>query len=157
MCIRDRATRGRLGLVAEQSLYNLVERRLELEVIPAAQEYGLGIIPWSPLAGGLLAGEPQENTGRRQSPEMQTALAERRDQLAAFNELAGQLDESPATLALAWLLHQPAVASTIIGPASLEQLDAVLHVPEIVLDIETLKRCDEIFPACGPAPEAYAW
>ena len=151
------ATRGRLGLVAEQSLYNLVERRLELEVIPAAQEYGLGVIPWSPLAGGLLAGEPQENTGRRQSPEMQSAVAQRSDQLDAFSELAEQLDESPSALALAWLLHQPAVTSTIIGPASLEQLDSVLHVPDIALDVEVLKRIDEIFPACGPAPEAYAW
>jgi aryl-alcohol dehydrogenase-like predicted oxidoreductase len=145
-------------LIAQgQSLYNLIERRVELEVLPACREYGLGLIPWSPLAGGLLAGAGSGADGRRQSEGMQQAIAARADQLGSFQGLCAQLDESPSSVALAWLLHQPGVAATIIGPGSIEQLESVLHVPEIVLSAQTLAQLDEIFPACGPAPEAYAW
>ena len=151
------ASRGGLGLVAEQSLYNLMERRIELEVLPAAQAYGLGIIPWSPLAGGLLADQSSQKSGRRQTAELQAALAEHKEALADFAELAAELNEPQSAIALAWLLHQPGVTSTIIGPASLEQLESVLHVPEIGLSDETLSRLDQIFPPVGPAPEAYAW
>jgi len=151
------ANQGRLGLVAEQSLYNLLERRLELEVIPAAQTYGLGIIPWSPLAGGLLAGPPVQNAGRRQTVEVQAAQAQHKQALESFSALAKDLNQSPSALALAWLLHQPGITSTIIGPGNLEQLDSVLHVPEIELSEQTLDQLDQIFPPSGPAPEAYAW
>lgn len=146
-----------LGLISEQSLYNLIERRVELEVLPACREYGLGLIPWSPLAGGLLAGGWDASTGRRQSPEMQTAVAERKEQLSQFDHLCGELNESPGAIALSWLLHQPGVAATIIGPGSVDQLTSVLQVPDIELDSPILVRLDEIFPPCGEAPEAYAW
>ncbi|XOV86836.1 MAG: aldo/keto reductase [Pseudomonadota bacterium] len=149
--------RGRLGLVAEQSLYNLVERRVELEVIPACREYGLALIPWSPLAGGLLAGKAEAGLGRRQSDAVQAAAARFGSQLEDFDELCGSLGEAPGAVALAWLLHQPRVAATIIGPASLSQLQSVIHVPDIRLAPATLTRIDEIFPPCGEAPEAYAW
>ena len=149
--------RGRLGLISEQSLYNLIERRAELEVIPACREYGLGLIPWSPLAGGLLAGASTDTGGRRQSAATAGAAAARSDQLARFTALAQDLGEAPSTLALAWLLHQPQVTATIIGPATQAQLTSVLHVPEIVLTAETLANLDALFPPCGPAPEAYAW
>ncbi len=149
--------RQRLGLISEQSLYNLVERRAELEVIPACREYGLGLIPWSPLAGGLLAGSQHQTQGRRQSASLQRAAADRADQLNQFEKLCGGLNESPGAIALAWLLHQPAVAATIIGPGSVAQLDSVLHVPEIVLSGQSLEELDRIFPPCGEAPEAYAW
>jgi aryl-alcohol dehydrogenase-like predicted oxidoreductase len=147
----------RLGLVAEQSLYNLIERRAELEVIPACRAYGVGVITWSPLAGGLLAGRATEPGGRRQSGDAQKAAAARSDQLDRFTALGGELGLSPSAVALAWLLHQPGITSTIIGPRSLDQLSSVLQVPEIRLDEATLARIDEIFPPCGPAPEAYAW
>jgi len=151
------ANRGALGLVAEQSLYNLLERRIELEVLPAAQAYGLGIIPWSPLAGGLLADQSTEKSGRRQTAELQAALSEHKEALTAFAKLAAELNETQSAIALAWLLHQPSVTATIIGPASLEQLESVMHVPGINLSDETLARLDQIFPPVGPAPEAYAW
>lgn len=147
----------RLGLIAEQSLYNLFERRVELEVLPACQAYGLSLIPWSPLAGGLLAGPSSTADGRRQSEDAQQARAQHADQLSQFEALAAELEESPGVLALAWLLHQPGVAATIIGPGSLAQLESALRVPELKLSQAYLDRLDEIFPACGPAPEAYAW
>jgi len=149
--------RHQLGLVSEQSLYNLIERRAELEVIPACREYGLGVIPWSPLAGGLLAGRSPEHAGRRQSDAMKNAAAMRSDQLSRFGSLCAELGESTSAVALAWLLHQKGIVATIIGPGSKEQLTSVAHVPEIALSAEVLKRMDTIFPACGTAPEAYAW
>lgn len=149
--------RQRLGLVAEQSLYNLIERRVELEVIPACREYGLGLIPWSPLAGGLLGGAGSADIGRRGSTGTQAARQARASQLQRYEQLCADLGEAPSAIALAWLLHRPTVAAAIIGPADEAQLAAVLHVPDITLDAATLTRIDEIFPPCGEAPEAYAW
>lgn len=150
--------RGRLGLVAEQSLYNLIERRAELEVLPACRAYGLGVITWSPLAGGLLAGAPgPDDGGRRQSDDAVRAAAARAAQLGRFAALCADLGETPSAIALAWLLHQSGVVSTIIGPRALDQLTSVLHVPGLELSAATLAALDDIFPPCGPAPEAYAW
>lgn len=148
---------GTTALVSEQSLYNLIERRAELEVLPAAREYGLGLIPWSPLAGGLLAGVSKNSDGRRQSDDAKNARAARADQLEQFESLCNALEETPSTIALAWLLHQPGVAATIIGPGNVDQLQSSLHVPDIALSSDTLAQLDNIFPAQGAAPEAYAW
>ena len=148
---------GRLGLVSEQSLYNLIERRAELEVIPACREYGLGVITWSPLAGGVLAGRSQTQDGRRQSEGARSAAAARAAQLSQFDSLCADLGPSPSAVALAWLLHQEGVAATIIGPGGQDQLTTILKAPDIRLSDEVLARIDTIFPACGPAPEAYAW
>ncbi len=142
------------GLVAEQSLYNLVERRVELEVIPACREYGLGLIPWSPLAGGLLGGAGGAG-GRRAS--LQSARDERKEQLQGFEDLCSALSIGPGAMALAWLLAQEVVSAVIAGPASLSQLKETLDVPDIELDDATLSKLDELFPPCGEAPEAYAW
>jgi len=149
--------RGRPGLVSEQSLYNLVERRAELEVLPACREYGLGVIPWSPLAGGLLAEPSSAGEGRRQSEDALAERARRADQLSRFESLCAQLGETMSAVALAWLLHQEPVTATIIGPADPDQLSSVLCVPGISLSRETLDAIDDIFPPCGEAPEAYAW
>jgi len=149
--------RQKLGLISEQGLYNLIERRAEMEVLPACIEYGLGLIPWSPLAGGLLAGSKTTAGGRRQSEEMQQAIKARADQLNQFEVLSNELTESPSAIALAWLLHQPGVTATIVGPGAAAQLRSVLHVPDIRLSAEVLKRIDDIFPPCGASPEAYAW
>lgn len=149
--------RHRLGLVSEQGLYNLVERRAELEVLPACREYGLGMIAWSPLAGGLLAGRDSTGQGRRQSAQMQASIEQRASQLNVFEALCAALGESPSAVALAWLLHQDGVAATIIGPGSVDQLESVLRVPEIRLSEQILGQIDGIFPPCGAAPEAYAW
>lgn len=146
---------SRLGLIAEQGLYNLIERRAELEVIPACREYGLGLIPWSPLAGGLLAGSGGSSSGRR--ADLTDAFHARGEQLDSFTRLCEDLKETPSAVALAWLLHQPQVASIIVGPADIEQLDSILHVPSISLSDSTLQQLNKMFPPCGEAPEAYAW
>ncbi|HEX2923672.1 MAG TPA: aldo/keto reductase [Chloroflexota bacterium] len=148
-----------LGLVSEQSLYNLTARTIELEVIPACQEYGLGIIPWSPLASGILAGALRKaNEGRRAQEGVQKRIEENREKLARYEALCEELGENPADVALAWLLAQPAVTAPIIGPRTMEQLENSLRALEIHLSTETMQRLDEIFPGPGgQAPEAYAW
>jgi aryl-alcohol dehydrogenase-like predicted oxidoreductase len=152
------ASRHFLGLVSEQSLYNLVERTIELEVIPACEAYGVGVLPWSPLAGGLLAGVlSADDVGRRSSSQMRERVAAIRPQLEAWEELCSELGESSATIGLAWLLHQSAVTAPIVGPRTMEQLDDALRAPSVRLADDVLARLDEIFPGPGPAPEAYAW
>lgn len=151
---RARAT-GRLGLVCEQSLYNLIERRAELEVIPASIEYGLGVIAWSPLAGGALAGMA-EGAGRREAATQQLS-PQRTAQLYRFADLCADLGESSSAVVLAWVLSQPGIAAVIAGPGSLQQLKSMERVPDLVLTDELLAALDAIFPPCGPAPEAYAW
>ncbi|HTL60777.1 MAG TPA: aldo/keto reductase [Nitrospira sp.] len=148
-----------LGVVSEQSLYNLVERTIELEVIPSCTAYGIGLIPWSPLARGLLAGAlTPATTGRRADQDVQREVQKYRPALEAFERLCQGLGERPSNVALAWLLHQPAVTAPIIGPRTLEQLDDTMRVVSVTLGKETLSRLDELFPGPGgPAPEAYAW
>jgi aryl-alcohol dehydrogenase-like predicted oxidoreductase len=148
-----------MGLVSEQSLYNLNERMIELEVIPACEAYGVGLIPWSPLARGLLAGALRAATvGRRASEDLRKDVETHRAKLEAYEKLCSELGEQPADVAMAWLLHQKAVTAPIIGPRTLEQLNGTMRTLEITLSSHTLKRLDQIFPGPGgPAPEAYAW
>lgn len=148
-----------MGLVSEQSLYNLNARMVELEVVPACKGYGLGLIPWSPLAGGLLGGVLQKiQDGRRASERIQAAVEKHRPQLEQWEAFCADLGEQPADVALAWLLGQTAVTAPIIGPRTLAQLDGNLHALDIKLSPEHLARLDEIWPGPGgAAPEAYAW
>ncbi|HVK36404.1 MAG TPA: aldo/keto reductase [Microlunatus sp.] len=151
--------RHSVGLVSEQSLYNLMARTIELEVIPAAEHYGLGIIPWSPLHGGLLGGvirKQNEGVRRLEGRSAQT-LADHRDQVQAYEDLAAELGVEPAELGLAWLLSRPAVTAPIIGPRTADQLDGALRAVELTLAQETLDKLDEIFPGHKTAPEDYAW
>lgn len=145
-----------LGLVSEQSKYSLMERTVEMEVVPACLDYGLGLIPWSPLAGGPLGGPPEE-TGRRTEGWAKETYEKKGEQLNKWYDLCKELGEQPADAALAWLLHQPVVTAPIIGPRTIEQLDASLRALEIKFDAETLKKIDEIFPGYRTAPEHYAW
>jgi len=151
--------RNFMGLVSEQSLYNLSARMIELEVIPACQSYGVGIIPWSPLGGGLLGGVLQKVAeGRRADARMQERIEKHRAQLEAYEGFCREIGERPADVALAWLLQQPAVTAPIIGPRTLDQLNDSLRALEITLSDEALARLDAIWPGPGgPAPEAYAW
>ncbi len=153
------ARRHFMGLVSEQSLYNLQVRAVELEVIPACREYGLGLLPWSPLAGGLLGGVLKKaREGRRAEPQLQAKVDRYRPQLERYEALCERLGEEPATVALAWLLANPAVTAPIIGPRTLGQLEGSLRALEVSLDQATLKALDEIWPGPGgEAPEAYAW
>jgi len=148
-----------LGLVSEQSLYNLTERAVELEVVPACEAYGVGLIPWRPLAGGLLGGVLQKaKEGRRAKEDLQRDLKKHRTKLETYETFCREINERPADVALAWLLHQKAVTAPIIGPRTVEQLDQSFRALEITLTSKTMKRLDEIFPGPGgPAPEAYAW
>ncbi len=152
-------TRHFMGLVSEQSRYSLVARMIELEVIPACRHYGLGLIPYSPLGGGLLGGALQKATEGRRSGQRQLQLIEQnRPKLEAYEALCKELGEEPADVALAWVLHNPVVTAPIIGPRTTEQLTGSLRALEMRLSDDTLRRLDEIWPGPGgEAPEAYAW
>lgn len=147
------------GLVSEQSLYNLRRRTVELEVLPAARAYGIGVIPWSPLSGGLLGGALRKaKEGRTAGPMTTRWLEEDRARIERWEALCDQVGEHPADVALAWLLHQPGVTAPIIGPRTVGQLDQSLRALEIRLDDGFLAELDQLFPGPGgPAPEAYAW
>ncbi len=148
-----------MGLVSEQSLYNLNARTIELEVVPACEYYGLGLIPWSPLGGGLLGGVLKKiEEGRRASERVQKQIEKHRPQLEQWESFCENLGEDPADVALAWLLHQKAVTAPIIGPRTLTQLNGSARALEITLSAEQLAKLDEMWPGPGgPAPEAYAW
>ncbi|HEY3718035.1 MAG TPA: aldo/keto reductase [Jatrophihabitantaceae bacterium] len=151
--------RNFIGLVSEQSIYNLLVRDVELEVLPAAQHYGLGVIPWSPLQGGLLGGvvRKQRDGSRRLEGRAQATLEAHRSQIEQYEDFAAELGHEPGDVALAWLLHQPAVTAPIVGPRTRDQLDAGVRALEVDLDEKALARLDEIFPGHQTAPEDYAW
>jgi aryl-alcohol dehydrogenase-like predicted oxidoreductase len=151
--------RRSLGLATEQSIYNLLQRTIELEVIPAVNEYGMGLIPYSPLAGGLLAGALEKvSEGRRSQDYMLAEIEARQPQLERWEALCHELGERPADVALAWLLHQRAVTAPIIGPRTEDQLLGSMRALHIRLSPDVLEALDLIFPSTGgPAPEAYAW
>ncbi|MFJ7944528.1 aldo/keto reductase [Streptomyces sp. NPDC096354] len=154
---------GSYGLVSEQCLYNLAERRAEMEVIPAAQEYGLGVIPWSPLHGGLLGGvirkEREGGAARSASGRSADALANStvRAQIQAYEDLLEKHGLEPGEVGLAWLLTRPGVTGPISGPRTREQLDSAVRAVDLELSDEVLAGLDEIFPGTGPSPEAFAW
>ncbi|NUO61409.1 MAG: aldo/keto reductase [Hamadaea sp.] len=155
---------GVLGLVSEQCIYNLFERTVELEVVPAAQHYGIGIIPWSPLHGGALSGmlrkQATGDAARVNEGRASDAATANRETIEAYEKLAEQIGVDPANLALAWLLSRPGVTAPIIGPRTQAQLDAAVGALDVTLSSETLARLDELFPPVGkggPGPEAWAW
>jgi aryl-alcohol dehydrogenase-like predicted oxidoreductase len=151
--------RGALGIVSEQSLYNLTSRTVELEVLPACRAHGVAVLPWSPLAGGLLGGVLRKaREGRRASDRIRKRSEERRAQLEKWEALCGALGHDPGDVALAWTLAHPAVTSPIIGPRTVAQLEGSLRALDVSLSKETLAELDEIWPGPGgEAPEAYAW
>ena len=156
--------RNFLGLVSEQCIYNLLTRHVELELIPAAQAYGIGIIPWSPLHGGLLSGAIRKlqegSAGRSTEGRSADGLEENRVTIEAYEKLCAELGHDPADVALGWLLSRPGVTAPIIGPRTIEQLDASLGALDVSFTDETLVRLDELFPPIGkggPGPEAWAW
>ena len=153
---QEASRRGLPGLASEQSVYNLLTRNVESEVLPAARHYGLGFIPWSPLGGGLLSGALGKE-GVRRDDDWLKAVGQHRDRLERYEALCRELGEAPATVALAWLLHQPDVTAPIIGPRTLAQLESAVRATEVVLESEVLGRLDELFPGPGEAPDSYAW
>jgi aryl-alcohol dehydrogenase-like predicted oxidoreductase len=153
------ARRHYTGLVSEQSIYNLIARKVEMEVLPAAQDFGLGIIPWSPLNGGMLGGvvRKEREGSRRYQGRAADAIEARRGQLEQYEDLCEEIGEEPATVGLAWLLTRPAVTAPIVGPRTPDHFDGALRAVEITLDDEVLKRLDAIFPGYKTSPEEYAW
>ena len=148
-----------MGLVSEQCLYNLTARMAEMDVLPACREYGLAVIPWSPLASGLLAGiSGKEDKGRRGEEGVSKRMEKHADQIRQYEEFCQQIGEEPADVALAWLLANPVVTAPIIGPRTIEQLTGSLRTLEIKLNEEQMKQLDEIWPGPGgELPEAFAW
>jgi aryl-alcohol dehydrogenase-like predicted oxidoreductase len=153
------ARRPTVGLVSEQSIYNLLTRDVELEVLPACQDYGVGVIPWSPLHGGLLGGiiRKTEQGKRRLTGRAKDGLKANKKAIRAYEDLCDEIGENPADVALAWLLAQPAVTAPIIGPRTMEQLEGAMRALKIRLTKDMLAQLDGIFPGPGPAPQAYAW
>ena len=153
------SSRNFLGLVSEQSIYSLRNRHIELEVVPACRELGLGLIPWSPLGGGILAGVLSGEQGARRSREQLRAAVERlRPQLERYEALCAEIGHAPADVALAWTLANPVVTAPIIGPRTIEQLEQNVAALALKFDADLMKRLDEIWPGPGgEAPEAYAW
>jgi aryl-alcohol dehydrogenase-like predicted oxidoreductase len=156
---QEASRRGLMGLASEQSVYNLNNRMVELEVVPACRHYGLGLIPWSPLAGGLLGGAlEKQKEGRRARQGFDDTVAKNRARLEPYEALCRKLGEPPAVIGLAWLLANPVVTAPIIGPRTIEQLESAVRATEVKLDAETLGKLDAIFPGPGgEAPKAYAW
>ena len=156
---QEASKRGMTGLVSEQSIYHLDNRTVELEVIPAARHYGLGLIPWSPLGGGLLGGALEKMAaGRRASDDFVKQVEAKRPQLEKYEALCREIGHPPGEVALAWLLHNPVVTAPIIGPRTMDQLESAVRAASIELDADTLAKLDEIFPGPGgEAPKAYAW
>jgi aryl-alcohol dehydrogenase-like predicted oxidoreductase len=153
------ARRNFLGLVSEQSKYSLACRTVELEVLPACRHYGLGVILWSPLDGGLLGGVLKKvKEGRRASPQARERAAKLMPQVKSYENLCKKLGEAPADVALAWLLANPVVTAPIIGPRTIEQLNGSLRAVDLKLKPEVMEKLDAIWPGPGgEAPKAYAW
>jgi aryl-alcohol dehydrogenase-like predicted oxidoreductase len=151
--------RNFLGLVSEQSIYNLAQRHVELEVLPACQHHGLGFIPYSPLNGGLLGGvlRKEREGARRYSEQSRRRIESQREALAGYEDLCDEIGQEPGTLALAWLLAQPAVTAPIVGPRTMEQLESAMEALNVTIDSEVLDRLDELLPGYRSAPEHYAW
>jgi aryl-alcohol dehydrogenase-like predicted oxidoreductase len=140
-------------LVTEQPPYNLLDRRIENELVPMALRYHLSLLPWSPLANGILAGRyesaDQLPEGSRASRLGFISARVTPRSLKAYQEfalVAQDLDVTPAQLALLWLLNQPAVTAPIIGPRTEAHLDDLLPVLEMELDPSISDRMDQIVP-----------
>ena len=149
-----------MGLVTEQHRYNLMGRLPELEVLPAAHDFGIGVVPYSPLNGGLLSENAlNKSVGQRTQMAKERRMNETvRKQLEDYHALCQELGEKESNVALAWLLKNPAITAPITGPRTVEQLENSLRAVEIDLSDDVMKRLDEIFPGPGgAAPNAYAW
>jgi aryl-alcohol dehydrogenase-like predicted oxidoreductase len=156
-----------MGFVSEQTQYNLLSRLPELEVLPAAQEFGIGVIVYMPLGGGLLTGKPESFDGsrtRQVEEEYGIALGPENTQFRDFSALCREIGEPEHVVATAWVLHHPAVASAIVGVRTPEQLDGLNRAASLVIEDVAMTRLNEIFDinrgrriGQGGSPQAHAW
>jgi aryl-alcohol dehydrogenase-like predicted oxidoreductase len=129
-----------------------------MELIPALRSLGIGLIPYSPLHAGLLTGIHQAATeGRVSDASVVERVEAHRDQLDAYEALCRELGAKPAAVAIAWLLRNPVVSTTIVGAMTIEELRLDLDGLAVQLDDEVMERLDRIWPGPGEAPQAYAW
>ncbi|WP_433374815.1 aldo/keto reductase [Actinoplanes sp. CA-142083] len=149
--------RNFLGLVSEQCKYNLLTRQAELEVLPAAAELGIGILPYSPLHFGALSGALRKQTAGRTLLHFSERAEPHRAALERYEALCDELGREPTAVAIGWLLARPEVTAPVLGPRTPEQLDLPAAVLDDPLPDEAMRALDEIFPPVGPAPEAWAW
>jgi aryl-alcohol dehydrogenase-like predicted oxidoreductase len=148
--------RNRERFVCEQPPYSLLVRAIEADVLPVCQQYGMGVIPWSPLAGGWLSGRyrkdrdiPTSHRAERIPDRYDMSLPENQVKLEAVDQLAQLAEEAGTTLihmALAFVIQHPAVTSAIIGPRTMEQLEGQLGAEDLVLETDVLDRMDKIVP-----------
>jgi aryl-alcohol dehydrogenase-like predicted oxidoreductase len=158
--------RGSLGIVSEQTQYNLLNRLPELEVMPACEASGIGLFPYMPLAGGLLTGKvtTEENTRTSEVAKEYNVMVGSDEKLLAYSKLCSELGAPPTAVAIAWVLSHPVVSSAIVGIRTLEHLDVLDEAANLYLPEDFLERLEELFNINegrriknGPAPEAYAW
>ena len=162
---RHLVQQGRLGLISEQSQYNLLNRYPELEVIPAAEDAGIGLFPYMPLAGGLLTGQKKAAEGSRtRAVELEYGLDLGSDQFAQWSALCKEIGEPEFVVAIAWVLANPVVSSAIVGVRTLRHLEGLERAAELKFDADVMARLDVIFDInrqrplkMGPAPEVFAW
>jgi aryl-alcohol dehydrogenase-like predicted oxidoreductase len=148
--------RGRERFVCEQPPYSILVRGIENDVLPTCQRYGMGVIPWSPLAGGWLSGRyrlgtdlPNSHRAERIPSRYDMSLPANQRKLEAVDALAQLAEQAGITLielALAWVIRHPAVTAAIIGPRTMEHLESQLSAAEVALSDEVLDRIDEIVP-----------
>ena len=146
-----------LGLASEQCLYNLAKRAVEIELVPALRSLGVGLIAYSPLHAGLLAGAFEAVETGVASVDLLQRVQPVRDQLEAYEALCREIGAKPADVALAWMLNQPGVSTALVGARSVEQLQGNLGGLALHLEPDVLQRLDDIWPGPGEAPQAYAW
>jgi aryl-alcohol dehydrogenase-like predicted oxidoreductase len=160
--------RGRERFVCEQPPYSLLVREIERDVLPTAQRYGMGVIPWSPLAGGWLSGKwrkgadaPSSTRAQRIPDRYDLSKSENQRKLEAADALAVLAEESGMTLiemALAFVIRHPAVTAAIIGPRTMEQLESQLPAADVTLSDDVLDRIDEIVaPGVNLSPADGGW
>jgi aryl-alcohol dehydrogenase-like predicted oxidoreductase len=160
-------SRGFIGFISEQTQYNLLSRVPEMEVLPAAQDFGIGVIVYMPLGGGLLTGKTESFDGsrtRQVEQEYGISIGPQNSQFTDFSAVCRELGEPEHVVAIAWVLQHPAVDSAIVGVRTVEQLDGLDRAAELTLDEAVLARLDEIFDinkgrkiAAGRSPMAHAW
>src|SRR5436190_3189845 len=148
--------RGRERFVCEQPPYSILVRGIEADVLPVCQQYGMGVIPWSPLAGGWLSGKyrkgqdiPQSGRARRIPQRFDLSIPENQRKLDLVEELmkvAADAGVSLIELAIAFVIQHPAVTAAIIGPRTMEQLEGQLGAADVKLDGAILNRIDQLVP-----------